>query len=28
MDSQALITALFGIATGAIGCCFLVGRDW
>jgi hypothetical protein len=28
MDSQALITALFGAAIGAIGCYFLVGRHW
>jgi hypothetical protein len=28
MDRQALITALFGVATGAVGCHFLIRRDW
>ena len=28
MDRQALITSLFGIAIGAIGCYFLGKRDW
>jgi drug/metabolite transporter (DMT)-like permease len=28
MDSQALVTALLGVATGAIGCYFGVRRDW
>jgi ABC-type Mn2+/Zn2+ transport system permease subunit len=28
MDTQALITALFGVAIGAIGCYLLVRRDW
>lgn len=28
MDSQALVTGLFGVAIGAIGCYFVVRRDW
>jgi len=28
MDRQALITALFGVAIGAVGCRFLLRRDW
>lgn len=28
MDRQALIAALFGVAIGAVGCYFLIGRDW
>jgi len=28
MDRQALITALFGVAIGAIGCYYLLRSDW
>jgi hypothetical protein len=28
MDTQALVTALFGVAIGAIGCYLLVRREW